>query len=66
MKLIELLSVCREDTVITVWDDTDRFVARYDGKDSIDKKYNNCKVLSIGGGYYGPDNVIEVMVEVQR
>lgn len=65
MKLIELLAVCNENTVITVWDATDKFVAEYNGKDSIDEKYNNCKVLSIGGGYDGQDNVIEVTVEVQ-
>lgn len=63
MELIDLMALCSDGTVITVYDTDDKFVTEYNGKDSIDEKYNRCRVLGIGGGY-GRDNAIDVIVEV--
>lgn len=65
MKLIELLSVCSENTMITVWSNDDRFIAEYDGKDSIDEAYNDCNVLGISGRSGSKYEAIDVMVEVK-
>lgn len=66
MRLIELLSVCSENTVIVVWDVNDRFVTEYDGKNSIDEKYNDCRVLGISGVSDCREDRIDVIVEVEN
>ena len=40
MKVIDFLEVCDENMTVILWDTDDKFLAQYDGKDSIDKKYN--------------------------
>lgn len=66
MKLIDLLAVCNENTVIAVWDVNDRFVTEYDGKNSIDEKYNDCRVLGISGVSDSQEDKIDVIVEVEN
>lgn len=66
MKLIDLLAVCNENTVIVVWDVNDRFVTEYDGKNSIDEKYNDCRVLGISGVSDCREDRIDVIVEVEN
>ena len=65
MRLIELLSRCSENTVVTVWSNDDRFIAEYNGRDSIDEAYNNCSVLGISGRSGSKYEAIDVMVEVK-
>lgn len=66
MKLIDLLAICNENTVIVVWDVNDRFVTEYDGKNSIDEKYNDCRVLGISGVSDCREDRIDVIVEVEN
>ena len=54
MKLIDLLSVISDGTTVFVWKDYD-IVAVYDGRDAIDKKYNNRPVKSVSAGLFKID-----------
>lgn len=54
MKLIDLLSVISEYTRVQVWRDNE-VVAEYDGKNSIDEKYNDEEVKSVSAGLYKID-----------
>lgn len=47
MKLIELLSLINEHSNVIVIDTSYEIVSGYNGKDSIDNRYNNCKVCEI-------------------
>ena len=59
MKLIDLLSVISEDTYVAVWKDGE-VVGTFDGKDSIDTKFNDYEVKSVGGGAFGGRIDIEI------
>lgn len=63
MKVIDFLEVCDENMTVILWDKDDKFVAQYDGdgKDLIDKKYNEYKVLGVSGG--ATRDVLDVIVE---
>jgi len=65
MKLIDLLAICNENVHMTVCDTDDNLLAVYDGKNSIDEKYNNCNVLGIGGRSNSRYEAIDVIVEVE-
>lgn len=53
MKLIDFLAVCgEENTVVVLENSTGRYLAEYDGKDSIDEAFNDCKVIDVGGSNY--------------
>ena len=47
MKLIDLLEVCTDNTHVRVLNLEEQEVAEYDGKDSIDPKYNDREVRSV-------------------
>ena len=47
MKLIDLLEVIEDSQFVIVSDSNNDEIARYDGRDSIDKKYNNKKVIAL-------------------
>lgn len=52
MKLEELLSVCDECSSVAVYrDDDEELLAEYDGRDSIDEKYNDWIVCEVVGRY---------------
>ncbi|MBO4847058.1 MAG: hypothetical protein J5525_12310 [Lachnospiraceae bacterium] len=49
MKLIDLLEVIDENACFEVIDyDEERILSSYNGRDSIDKCYNNCEVVRVG------------------
>ena len=56
MKLIDLISVITDNTTVYVWRDGE-IISTYDGKDSIDEKYNNEIVLSVYAGNYNIINI---------
>ena len=48
MKLIDLISVCNDCiNVDVVSNETAEILSTYDGKNSIDEKYNDCIVVSV-------------------
>lgn len=48
MKLIDLLDVLTERSNVAVaGEESDEFIATYDGRNSIDPKFNNAEVLSV-------------------
>lgn len=47
MLLIELLEVISESANIEVYNTNWELLTEYNGRDNIDKKYNNCKVVYI-------------------
>lgn len=59
MRLVELLEVLADDVVITIWSTEDRYLGCSDGKDSIDKKYNDYKVVKV----YHTEKQLDVVVE---
>lgn len=56
MKLIDLISVITDNTTVYLWRDGE-IISTYDGKDSIDEKYNNEIVLSVYAGNYNIINI---------
>lgn len=46
MKLIDLLSVISDSNYAIIWRDGN-VVSTYDGKDSIDERFNDCEVKSV-------------------
>lgn len=60
MKLIELLSLINEHSNVIVIDTSYEIVSGYNGKDSIDNKYNNYKVREI----IHSTNAIYVMISI--
>ena len=59
MKLIELLNVIKDDTCVSVFDEANFLLGFYDGKNSIDEKLNDEKVIEVTA----TDN--EVLITVQ-
>lgn len=51
MKLIDLLEKIDESSNVMIWEDNE-VVSSYDGKISIDEKYNDREVESISAGYF--------------
>ena len=48
MKVIDIISVCNDNTKVDIINnDTAEVLTQYDGKNSIDKKYNDCVVKSV-------------------
>lgn len=49
MKLVELLELISENSLVTVYSVTDprNYISVYDGKDSIDTAFNDCIVSKI-------------------
>lgn len=47
MKLIDLLQIIEENENIIVANSNGYIVSEYNGRDSIDEKYNECKVLQL-------------------
>lgn len=47
MRLIDMLSMVDEYTDVEVLDSSGLSVGRYDGRDSIDDKYNDLQVLHV-------------------
>jgi hypothetical protein len=58
MKLIDLLEKIDESSNVMIWEDNE-VVSSYDGKNSIDEKYNDREVESISVGYFLIDIEIE-------
>lgn len=54
MKLINLLSVLTDETIVNVWRDGD-LIAEYDGKNAIDKSLNKETIKSVSAGLYKID-----------
>ena len=54
MKLIDLLSVIADYTTVNLWRDGE-VISAYDGKASIDERYNNEQVVAVTAGYYKID-----------
>ena len=51
MLLINLLSIIPDETPVNVYREG-RIIARYDGKESIDDKYNKLIVKSVSAGNF--------------
>ena len=51
MKLIDLLEKIDDSSNVMIWEDNE-VVSSYDGKNSIDEKYNDREVESISAGYF--------------
>lgn len=47
MKLIDLLQIINDNENIIVANSNGYIVSEYNGRDSIDEKYNDCKVLQL-------------------
>lgn len=60
MKLIELLTLINEHSNVLLIDTSYEIVSGYNGKDSIDSKYNNCKVREI----IHATNAIYIMISI--
>ena len=60
MKLIELLTIINENSNVIIIDTSYEVVSGYNGKDSIDNRYNNCKVCEI----IHATNAIYVMISI--
>lgn len=58
MKVIDLLSLLDDFTNVDIWED-DEIVSSYNGKDSIDPKYNDREIESFSAGYYKLDIVVK-------
>ena len=61
MRLIDLLEVLADDVMLTIWSAEDRYLGCSDGKDSIDEKYNNCKVVVVRHSEKSIEAVLEVI-----
>lgn len=59
MKLIELLEITSESTNVFVRDTNGNDLAMYDGKNSIDEIFNNCKIIDMQIS----DNWLVVIIE---
>ena len=64
MELIDFLAVCSDNAHITVSDTDDNLLGVYDGKNSIDNKYNRCRVLGIGTRQHSRHETFDIIVEV--
>lgn len=60
MKLIKLLSLINENSNVLLIDTSYEIVLGCNGKDSIDTKYNNCKVCEI----IHATNAIYIMISI--
>ena len=47
MNLLDLISLIQDETIVIISDLNNNEIARYDGKNSIPKRYNNKKVVEI-------------------
>lgn len=61
MKLIDLISVADENLEMCIWDEHDNDLTSYDGKNSIDEKYNEWQVVKILGS--GAGHLIDIVIK---
>ena len=61
MKLIDLLSVTSEITNVNVYNLDGDLITFYDGKNSIDEKYNDIEVFEINVN----SNDLEVIIRIE-
>ena len=60
MTVDDILSVLKDTTDVQIIKDG-MVEAEYDGKNSIDPKYNSCKVKSI----YAPNRMFTICIEIE-
>lgn len=63
MTLVDVLSICNEYQVVKVFDLEGNELAVYDGKNSIDEKYNNIEVRLLTGRNYGIDIMLHCTID---
>lgn len=63
MNLVDILQICNEYQTVKVFDLEGNELAEYDGKNSIDEKYNNIEVRLLTGRNYGIDIMLQCMID---
>lgn len=63
MNLGDILQMCNEYQVVKIFDLEGNELAEYDGKNSIDEKYNNIEVRLLTGRNYGIDIMLQCMID---
>lgn len=63
MNLGDILQMCNEYQVVKIFDLEGKELAEYDGKNSIDEKYNNIEVRLLTGRNYGIDIMLQCMID---
>ena len=63
MNLVDILQICNEYQTVKVFDLEGNELAEYDGKNSIDEKYNNIEVRRLTGRNYGIDIMLQCMID---
>ena len=64
MRLIDLISIIQDETTVIISDLNNNEIARYDGKNSIPKKYNNKVVQEISAYTEGKKAVLRIQIKV--
>lgn len=64
MLLLDLISLIQDNTTVIISDLNNNEVARYDGKNSIPKKYNNKKVVEVSAYTENGKAVIRIQVKL--
>lgn len=63
MNLGDILQMCNEYQVVKIFDLEGNELAEYDGKNSIDEKYNNIEVRLLTGRNYGIDIMLQCIID---
>ena len=63
MNLGDILQMCNEYQIVKIFDLEGNELAEYDGKNSIDEKYNNIEVRLLTGRNYGIDIMLQCMID---
>lgn len=64
MILLDLISLIRDETTVIVSDLNNNEVARYDGKNSIPKKYNDKKVVEVSTYTENKKAVLRIQIQI--
>ena len=64
MLLLDLISLIQDETTVIISDLNNNEVARYDGKNSIPKKYNNKEVVEVSAYLEGKKAVIRIQIKI--
>lgn len=64
MNLLDLISLIQDETTVIISDLNNNEVARYDGKNSIPKRYNDKKVVEISSYTENKKAVLRIQIQI--
>ena len=64
MLLIDLISIIQDETTVIISDLNTNEIARYDGKNSIPKRYNEKKVVEVSTYTENKKAVLRIQIQI--